>query len=112
MKLGWRRNLAKMSRPDAALRLAELILSEADGTDPTRKKIKLFAPVKDLRPVAPTPGVTGAARDAADAIFTFIPSYSDGKLARARTQPARGSWLASYCVCVAAALPAGHVLWQ
>ncbi len=39
----WRRNLAKISRPDAALRLAELVLAECEASDPTRKHIKLFA---------------------------------------------------------------------
>src|SRR6266571_5655049 len=38
----WRRNLERISKPDASLRIAELILAECDRTD--RKKIALFEP--------------------------------------------------------------------
>jgi len=40
----WRDNLKRASRPDASLRIAELILAEAEHTDPGSKRFKLFAP--------------------------------------------------------------------
>src|SRR5580704_8916732 len=39
----WRTNLNRISKPDASLRLAELVLAECETTDPTRKHIKLFS---------------------------------------------------------------------
>jgi UDP-N-acetylglucosamine:LPS N-acetylglucosamine transferase len=73
----WRRNLARMSRPDAALRLAELVISECEAADPTRKQIKLFAPpVKSLT----VPAVSAPAKMLL-CDFHIHTNYSDGKLA-------------------------------
>ena len=44
----WRRNLERISKSDASLRIAELILAECDRTD--RKKIALFEPNARLGP--------------------------------------------------------------
>jgi UDP-N-acetylglucosamine:LPS N-acetylglucosamine transferase/predicted metal-dependent phosphoesterase TrpH len=48
----WRRNLKKISRPDAALRIGELILEAADHDQPGRKAVKLFetSPDRVMRP--------------------------------------------------------------
>ena len=74
----WRRNLARISQPDAALRLAELVLSECESPDPGNRKIKLFdAPAKS----APAPAL--AAEPAARMLlcdFHIHTNYSDGKL--------------------------------
>jgi hypothetical protein len=76
----WRKNLQHISRPDAALRLAELVLAECEHTDPTRKKIKLFEPpVTSFQPVISPSGQNGAARMLL-CDFHIHTSYSDGKL--------------------------------
>jgi UDP-N-acetylglucosamine:LPS N-acetylglucosamine transferase/predicted metal-dependent phosphoesterase TrpH len=48
----WRKNLKKISRPDAALRIGELILEASDHDQPGRKAVKLFetAPDRVMRP--------------------------------------------------------------
>ena len=50
----WRKNLTGISRPDAALTLAELVLTQCEHADPTRKSIQLFKPASaGPKPVAP-----------------------------------------------------------
>jgi UDP-N-acetylglucosamine:LPS N-acetylglucosamine transferase len=71
----WRRNLARISRPDAALRLAELVISECEAADPTRRQIKLFAPPK----TSTVPAVSAPARMLL-CDFHIHTNYSDGKL--------------------------------
>jgi len=76
----WRANLAKISRPDASLRLAELVLSECEWTEPPggRRK-KLFAPSNT--PTAATPAVvTGGEGRMLLCDFHMHTNYSDGKL--------------------------------
>jgi UDP-N-acetylglucosamine:LPS N-acetylglucosamine transferase len=77
--LEWRRNLAKIAKPDASLRLAKLVLAECEHTDPARKKVKLFeTPMMPTRePVAVEGG--GAARSLL-CDFHIHTTYSDGKL--------------------------------
>ena len=75
----WRKNLARISRPDAARALAELVLTECESTDPTRGKIKLFQPAEPaLKPGAANGLGGGARRLLCD--FHIHTSYSDGKL--------------------------------
>ncbi len=73
----WRCNLERISKPDASVRIAELILSECDRTDP--KKIALFQP--GARPV---PQRAPAAHRAEPRMllcdFHIHTNYSDGKL--------------------------------
>ena len=75
----WRRNLAKMSKPDAAIRLAELVLAECETVDPTRKHIKLFAEPKDSNH-----RLAAATQPAESRMllcdFHIHTNYSDGKL--------------------------------
>jgi processive 1,2-diacylglycerol beta-glucosyltransferase len=95
----WRRNLAKFSKPDASLRLAELVLAECEATDPTRKRIKLFgAPAERVtRPIAlPTP-VTGSRMLLCD--FHIHTNYSDGKLSVPEVVDFYGR-LGFDCICV------------
>jgi len=79
----WRKNLAKISRPDAARDIAELALSDHDGESPRRKPIKLFetAPARVMRPSAPA-NSNGHAGNAQMLLcdFHIHTSYSDGKL--------------------------------
>jgi UDP-N-acetylglucosamine:LPS N-acetylglucosamine transferase len=75
----WRKNLSRISKPDAALRLAELVLDECESTDPMHKKVKLFeSPVSPVRPVEPV-GHNGAPQMLL-CDFHIHTSYSDGKL--------------------------------
>lgn len=78
--LEWRDNLSRMSRPDASLRIAELVLSECEWNDPGRKRIKLFEGVGDrvMRPA----GASGSRSEARMLLcdFHIHTNYSDGKL--------------------------------
>jgi processive 1,2-diacylglycerol beta-glucosyltransferase len=77
----WRKNLKRVSRPDAALRIAELILDEAERDLSSRKAMRLFdaAPERVMRP-APSVNANGIiSRKCCCAIFTFtriIPTAS------------------------------------
>src|SRR5208337_2072299 len=73
----WRHNFTRLSKPDAAMRLAELVLSECEAADPTRKQIKLFAP--PAKPVLAPPSPAPAKMLLCD--FHIHTNYSDGKLA-------------------------------
>lgn len=96
---GWRRNLAKISKPDAAVRLAELVMNECEAADPTREQIKLFA----------SPGETvqrGAAVTNRPAEMRMLlcdfhihTNYSDGKLSVAEVVDFYGR-LGFDCICV------------
>ena len=76
----WRAHLKNISRPDAALRIGELILETADADPPGRRNIQLFetAPERVMRP-AP---VNGNGRHAQMLLcdFHIHTNYSDGKL--------------------------------
>ena len=94
----WRDNLAKLSKPDAALRLAELVLAECESSDPTRKRIKLF----DL-PAAQTRGSTPPTRLPASRMllcdFHIHTNYSDGKLSVPEVVDFYGR-LGFDCICI------------
>ena len=79
----WRANLKKISRPDAARDIAELILEESDHDKPGGKSIKLFetAPARVMRP-APVANGNGNGGHAQMLLcdFHIHTNYSDGKL--------------------------------
>jgi UDP-N-acetylglucosamine:LPS N-acetylglucosamine transferase len=92
----WRRNLAKISKPDAALRVAELVLAECEPSEPTHKHVKLFeAPSKPIL-AAPT-GTTEARMLLCD--FHIHTNYSDGKLAVPEVVDFYGR-LGFDCICI------------
>jgi len=79
--LEWRDNLSRMSRPDASLRIAELILAECEWNDPGRQRIKLFEGVGDR--VMRSAGAVSNGRSEARMLlcdFHIHTNYSDGKL--------------------------------
>ncbi len=77
----WRKNLKRVSRPDAAERIAELILAESDHDQPGRKAVKLFdvAPERLMRS-APVTNGNGEHRQMLLCDFHIHSNYSDGKL--------------------------------
>jgi len=76
----WRRNLKKISRPDAALRIGELVLEAANHDQPGRKAVKLFepAPPRVMRAPAIANGESHPQMLLCD--FHIHTNYSDGKL--------------------------------
>jgi processive 1,2-diacylglycerol beta-glucosyltransferase len=76
----WRANLKKVSRPNAARDIAELILEESDHDKPGRKSIKLFetAPARVMRPAQTNGNGSHAQMLLCD--FHIHSNYSDGKL--------------------------------
>jgi processive 1,2-diacylglycerol beta-glucosyltransferase len=78
----WRRNLKKISRPDAALRIGELILEAADHDQPGRKAVKLFEAAPDR--VMRSPALAGGSVESRSQMllcdFHIHTNYSDGKL--------------------------------
>ena len=76
----WRKNLKKISRPDAALRIGELILQAADHDSPGKKTVKLFesSPDRVMRSQVHTNGAATAQMLLCD--FHIHTNYSDGKL--------------------------------
>ena len=75
----WRANLNRISRPDAALRLAELVLAESEHADPGGKNLKLFeAPAAVVHPVPARTTGTESRMLMCD-LHTHT-NYSDGKL--------------------------------
>jgi hypothetical protein len=77
----WRANLEKVSRPNAARDIAELILEESDHDRPGGKAVKLFevAPARVMRPAPQTNG-SGEPRQMLLCDFHIHSNYSDGKL--------------------------------
>ncbi len=71
----WRRNLSRVSRPDAALRLAELVLGETETAATAGRPIKLFSP-----PVKHADTPRHAATRMLLCDFHIHTNYSDGKL--------------------------------
>lgn len=92
----WRKNLQKISRPDAALTLAELVLTECEHADPTRKNIALFKPAAAGLKVAAS-GEAGPRRLLCD--FHIHTSYSDGKLSVPEVVDFYGR-LGFDCICI------------
>ncbi|MEW6305752.1 MAG: PHP domain-containing protein, partial [Verrucomicrobiota bacterium] len=76
----WRANLAKVSKPDAALRMAEVVLEEAEGHDPSRKRVKLFSEPNGT--IARPSRVSTRSPEAQMLLcdFHMHSNYSDGKL--------------------------------
>jgi UDP-N-acetylglucosamine:LPS N-acetylglucosamine transferase/predicted metal-dependent phosphoesterase TrpH len=79
--LEWRESLRQLSRPDAALRIGELILGEARHDKPGRKTINLFDPTPErvMRP-APAIQANGSPAQMLLCDFHIHSNYSDGKL--------------------------------
>jgi processive 1,2-diacylglycerol beta-glucosyltransferase len=77
----WRENLEKVSRPNAARDIAELILEEADDKPNNRKAVKLFetSPVRVMRS-APVANSNGNHAQMLLCDFHIHSNYSDGKL--------------------------------
>ncbi|MGA9451772.1 MAG: glycosyltransferase [Verrucomicrobiia bacterium] len=75
----WRENLNRISRPDAALRIAELILGESEPGDSGRKRIKLFDGAPD-RVMRTAPRASGDQPQMLLCDFHIHSNYSDGKL--------------------------------
>jgi processive 1,2-diacylglycerol beta-glucosyltransferase len=76
---GWRANLARISRPDASLRIAELILDEAGRTDPSGRRVRLFTPPVNGSAAAPAAGEPKQPRMLL-CDFHIHSNYSDGQL--------------------------------
>jgi processive 1,2-diacylglycerol beta-glucosyltransferase len=86
----WRKNLKKISRPDAARKIAELILDESESDFPGGKAVKLFesTPARLMRAPQPANGhgnsttttTTAAAPQMLLCDFHIHTNYSDGKL--------------------------------
>jgi UDP-N-acetylglucosamine:LPS N-acetylglucosamine transferase/predicted metal-dependent phosphoesterase TrpH len=76
----WRENLNRISRPDAALRIAELALGESEPGDSGRKRIKLFDAAPD-RVMRSAPRANGEQPQMLLCDFHIHSNYSDGKLA-------------------------------
>ncbi len=78
----WRKNLRKISRPDAAMKIAELVLEESDNDFP-RRAVKLFdtEPERVMRSV-PVRDRNGSSHSAQMLLcdFHIHTNYSDGKL--------------------------------
>ncbi len=77
----WRKNLKEASHPDAALRIAELILAEAGDDTTGRKAVKLFETAPD-RVMRSAPAQNGNGDHAKMLLcdFHIHSNYSDGKL--------------------------------
>jgi processive 1,2-diacylglycerol beta-glucosyltransferase len=78
----WRKNLKRVSRPDAAERIAELILAECEQGNSGRKAVKLFdaAPDRLMRSLPPAHGGGNHAPQMLLCDFHIHSNYSDGKL--------------------------------
>jgi processive 1,2-diacylglycerol beta-glucosyltransferase len=78
----WRKNLKRVSRPDAAERIAELILGECEPGTSGRKALKLFdaAPERLMRSLPPTNGSGSHSPQMLLCDFHIHSNYSDGKL--------------------------------
>jgi hypothetical protein len=77
----WRENLRKISRPDAALRIGELVLDESGHDIHRRKPIKLFDPRPErvMRPASPANGNSSHPQMLL-CDFHIHSNYSDGRL--------------------------------
>jgi processive 1,2-diacylglycerol beta-glucosyltransferase len=81
----WRKNLKKISRPNAAKKIAELVLDESDSDFPGGKAVKLFetSPSRLMRATQPTQPAGGNGGSGAQMLlcdFHIHTNYSDGKL--------------------------------
>jgi UDP-N-acetylglucosamine:LPS N-acetylglucosamine transferase len=74
----WKKNLARLGKPDASVRIAELILAECDRDDRPRKKSK--ASPNHLAPSAPKLSADRAEPRMLLCDFHIHSNYSDGKM--------------------------------
>ncbi len=95
----WRHNLAKISKPDAAVRLSELVLAECEATDPTRNQVKLFAPAAEPSRQAPIATHRQAELRMLLCDFHIHTNYSDGKLSVPEVVDFYGR-LGFDCICI------------
>ena len=93
----WRENLGKLSRPDAALRVAELILSECDRSDDGRRKVALFESAG--RAIMPAPVRLRGEPQMLLCDFHIHTNYSDGKLTVPEVVDFYGR-LGFDCICI------------
>jgi len=77
----WRGNLEQVSRPDAALRIAELILNECDHGSHAPRRAKLFENLPSLVTSIAPAILPGNASRMLLCDFHIHTNYSDGKLA-------------------------------
>jgi UDP-N-acetylglucosamine:LPS N-acetylglucosamine transferase len=77
----WRENLRKISRPDAALRIGELVLDESGQDRSGRRPVKLFdtRPERVMRPAVQANG-NGSPAQMLLCDFHIHSNYSDGRL--------------------------------
>jgi len=94
----WRKNLQQISRPDAALTLAEMVLAECEQADTTREKIKLFKPMNTGLKATTSSGPVSAPRMLL-CDFHIHTSYSDGKLTVPEVVDFYGR-LGFDCICI------------
>jgi processive 1,2-diacylglycerol beta-glucosyltransferase len=78
----WRKNLKRVSKPDAAKRIAELVLGECEPDTSGRKAVKLFdaAPERLMRASPPADGHGRPTPQMLLCDFHIHSNYSDGKL--------------------------------
>lgn len=76
----WRQNISKLSKPDAALQLAKLVLEFCDSGERPRKTIPLFGNGHDRSPVNSSPAVLSGEPKMLLCDFHTHTNYSDGKL--------------------------------
>ncbi len=96
--LEWRKNLLRISKPDAALTLAELVLAQCEVADPTGEKIKLFKPAgRELKSAAKSGPASPPRMLLCD--FHIHTSYSDGKLTVPEVVDFYGR-LGFDCICI------------
>jgi processive 1,2-diacylglycerol beta-glucosyltransferase len=77
----WRANLARISRPDASMRIAELILAEAEHTDPGGRKFPVFHEPAPREVSVPAESFSAESRPQMLLCDLHMHStYSDGKM--------------------------------
>ncbi len=76
----WRRNLKKISRPDSARRIGDIILEAAGEKPPERGAVHLFEDKPDRIMREPMPAEGGHPRQMLLCDFHIHSNYSDGKL--------------------------------
>ena len=76
----WKKNLSRLAKPDASLRIAELALGECDRDDSGRKKPKLFQ--NDRPAITESKQISRGAGEARMLLcdFHIHSNYSDGKM--------------------------------
>ena len=75
----WRRNLKKISRPDASLRIGEMVLGEVENDQPSRRVAQFFE-TKPERVMRAIPQRNGSHPQMLLCDFHIHTNYSDGKM--------------------------------